>query len=427
MGGYLNRAPSTDTSRHEADQTLRELGKLRAASEHELCQWLLCGFRLRVHDIHAYGSFREYALRVFGFTGRATEERVRTALKLESLPKLDAAFAAGELVFSVVRELTRVADAETEEEWLEAAAGKTAYQVERMTSGRTVGDRPSDPARPEVERKRVTLELSASSYALLKQARDVARDQSGGGHLDDDAFVRLLAGTLLAGGETDGSRSPHQIALTVCEACRAATQDAGGERTPVEEAAVEMAECDAQLIGRVDGSGDYDRASQKVPPAVRRAVIRRHGRVCAVPGCRHTICHVHHVDPQAEGGDHDPERLIMLCSAHHGYVHEGTLVIRGTWSEGFTFTHADGTSYGAPHVGARVSTTLTRVFQLLKARGFGESESRQLVERASPHVGADTTEDEALEIALRHVKGAGGTRESRARYQRLDPHVGAAA
>ena len=50
----------------------------------------------------------------------------------------------------------------------------------------------------------------------------------------------------------------------------------------------------------------------------------------------------------------------MLCGAHHKAVHEGTLVIRGTYSAGFVFEHADGIAMegrarrrrGAPGPGA---------------------------------------------------------------------------
>lgn len=61
MGAFIDHGPSADTSRHEADDTLRTLGRLRAASDFELCQWFLCGFRLRVHDLYGFASFREYA------------------------------------------------------------------------------------------------------------------------------------------------------------------------------------------------------------------------------------------------------------------------------------------------------------------------------------------------------------------------------
>jgi hypothetical protein len=65
---------------------------------------------------------------------------------------------------------------------------------------------------------------------------------------------------------------------------------------------IEAARCDAQLIE--DGA----RATQTIPPRIRRAVLARHNRKCAVPGCEHSaFVDVHHVKPRSEGGKHDPE------------------------------------------------------------------------------------------------------------------------
>ncbi|MEQ8892915.1 MAG: hypothetical protein RID93_35025, partial [Sandaracinaceae bacterium] len=163
-------------------------------------------------------------------------------------------------------------------------------------------------------------------------------------------------------------------------------------------------------------SAGYERASQVIPPAVRRAVVRRHGGVCAVPGCKNTSCDVHHCDPKSEGGSHDPERLILLCSTHHGIAHEGKVVIRGTWSAGFVFEHPDGSGYGSPKVEPKKARVLAEVFQMLKALSFKEKEARRLVDQARPHVGAETTAEQALRVALRGVSIGSGVREELAEY-----------
>jgi hypothetical protein len=65
---------------------------------------------------------------------RAAREYVRVARALPSLPEIREAFAAGELSYSKVRALTRVADAESEAELLELARHATAAQLERIVS-----------------------------------------------------------------------------------------------------------------------------------------------------------------------------------------------------------------------------------------------------------------------------------------------------
>jgi hypothetical protein len=391
-------------SPEHVDRTLRALGRERTAHEAQLGRWLLQGFRLGVHRLHGYGSFREYAQRVFDFTGRATEERIRTAEALEDLPLLSKAFEEGSVLYSVVREVTRIATPDTERDWLEATHGRTAREVERLVAGHTQGDRPTDPRKPGAEPKRVTFRLAPETYALLGEARRALTQRCGHG-LDDDSLVRALAEAALSGGnERDAGRSAYQVALTVCETCRHATQGGGGEPVPVDGATVAMAECDGQHVGRVD-SPSSERASQTIPPRIRRAVLRRHHNRCAVPGCTHAaFLHVHHIELRSEGGTHDPERMLPLCSAHHRAVHDGRLAIAGTASQGFIVTHADGSVYGAPQPDPTRSRVLSEVFQILVSMGFRQREARQMVDASTPHVGGDVGVEGALRTVLQQAR-----------------------
>jgi AcrR family transcriptional regulator len=99
-------------------ERLLALGKQRAAHERDVCRWLLAAQRLAVHVRAGYASLREYAERVLGLNARQTEERLRVGRALVELPLLDAALASGEVPWSAVREITRVATADTEGAWL---------------------------------------------------------------------------------------------------------------------------------------------------------------------------------------------------------------------------------------------------------------------------------------------------------------------
>ncbi len=48
---------------------------------------------------------------------------------------MSEALGAGQVCWSVLRELTRVATDETEREWLDAAQGRTAREVEKLVAG----------------------------------------------------------------------------------------------------------------------------------------------------------------------------------------------------------------------------------------------------------------------------------------------------
>src|SRR5215475_9201071 len=70
-----------------------------------------------------------------GFAPGAAREHVRVARALGTLPLLSQAFARGELSYSKIRELTRVATPETEERLLEVGRAGSAEHVERIVRG----------------------------------------------------------------------------------------------------------------------------------------------------------------------------------------------------------------------------------------------------------------------------------------------------
>src|SRR5881296_1616123 len=70
-----------------------------------------------------------------GLDRGAARERVRVARALGTLPRLAQALARGELSYSKVRALTRVATPETEERLLAVGRSGTAEHVERIVRG----------------------------------------------------------------------------------------------------------------------------------------------------------------------------------------------------------------------------------------------------------------------------------------------------
>ena len=67
-----------------------------------------------------------------GIGMNAAREKVRVAHALKPLALISASFATGELSFSKVRAVTRIADADNEVELLELARYATAAQVEKL-------------------------------------------------------------------------------------------------------------------------------------------------------------------------------------------------------------------------------------------------------------------------------------------------------
>jgi hypothetical protein len=370
------------------DQLCR-LAKTKAAYDADEAHWLVEGQRARVHEPLGYGSYFEYLERLFGYTPRLAAEKLRVAEALLDLPDLRAALAAGALTWSAVREITRVAVPSTERQWIDAARGHTVRDVERMVSGRRPGDCPDDPADPKAVPRVLRFEVSADTFAAMREARRQLELEVG--HvLDDDTALRLLAHRALGPG--DESRAPYQIALTLCEKCKCATRDAAGVDVDLEPSRIAAAECDAQRIGT--HVGKPARATQDIPPRTRRHVWRRdHGR-CQVPGCRASkYLEIHHIVPRSHNGSHDPANLLLQCNAHHIAVHEGRLTIEGTAPDHLTFTHADGSPYGRTEPIA--PDLATDAIVALRGLGFSATDAQRAV--------ADAPTSHTLEATLRHA------------------------
>src|SRR5262249_18504642 len=160
------------------------------------------------------------------YAPRAAKERLRVARALGSLPALERALSDGELAFSAVRELSRVATSKTEAAWLDAARDKNLRQLEELVAGHRPGAPPDDPADADLRPRIVRLELSPDAYALFRQGSAAMNDEHGR-HLDDSELIAALVGRALEdrnGGEPSG-RAKYQVAITRCLECRRGWQD----------------------------------------------------------------------------------------------------------------------------------------------------------------------------------------------------------
>jgi hypothetical protein len=186
----------------------------------------------------------------------AARERVRTARVLMGLPETSAAMARGELSFSKVRALSRVATTDNEGELLELARGCTSAQLERVVRGwKRAGSRKDEAA---LERERhearslaifpdldgmyvVRGKLPPELGVLLMRAIEAASDQiyreqpvealeteQAATQRRADALALLAERAMSAGlgdGPVSGTRAErHQVVLHVEEA----TLQAGG-------------------------------------------------------------------------------------------------------------------------------------------------------------------------------------------------------
>ena len=299
-----------------------------------------------------------------GLAPGAAREHVRVARALGALPLLAGALARGELSFSKLRELTRVATPETEQQLLGVGRAGTTEHVARIVRGWRRVDRQAEAREEALQhasralhvypdsdgtvriKGRLTAEvgallvqaLAAAREALYQRARTAARDAgatdvpAGTPAMEQqqaDALALLAETALHQGLDPGNSGERYQVVIHV-DAEVLADADAPGQSaladgTRVPAGTSQRLACDAsRVVMRHDGDGrvvEVDARTRTIPPAIRRALHHR-DRGCRFPGCGVRFGQGHHIRHWAHGGPTTLSNLATLCRQHHRAVHE---------------------------------------------------------------------------------------------------------
>ena len=323
-----------------------------------------------------------------GMSRVTARERVRTARKLTGLPQISETMARGELSYSKVRALVRVATPENESELLPMARECNARELEREVarfreleawSGMEADQRRHQRRRLRIRAApdgmvRVEGRLPAELGALLMKVVDAAGDalfqsdtewspEEGNWGLTTETVnpdqrradaLRLVLDRAMAAGfqgvAGDSAESPE--AGSSKEGCGCIPPSPSAERytvmvhlrqdpdraeldpdLPISLRVARRLSCDASVVRIVHGPRsevlDVGRRTRVVPPAIRRALWARDGG-CRFPGCGARYVSAHHVLHWADGGRTALDNLVLLCPAHHRGVQEGGFSVRMT-------------------------------------------------------------------------------------------------
>ena len=326
-------------------------------------------------------------------------EKVRVAHRLGELPLIDEALRRGEISYSKVRAMTRIATRENEAELLEMARAMTAAQLEKLCRLRRQVQSLECRDPWEVEERRwvscrdrddgsvtVTLSLLPDEAAAVMRAIEAC---AGTGRLADGA-VAMAEIALAAGGvgragrsneaglvrdrdDADGVSSGAEAGVSAetgatearPDPVGAAASGIGAGRPPVEVVVHVYAEtlqgrtehgdglgvetcrrllCDAGVVPVLEAGErtiDVGRRTRVIPAALRRALRDRDGG-CRFPGCRNMRwLDAHHVQHWVDGGPTALDNTVLLCRRHHRYLHE--YGFSASWSDGaIVFRNARG-------------------------------------------------------------------------------------
>jgi hypothetical protein len=329
---------------------------------------------------------------------------VRVARRLFELPQIRAAFGRGEVSYSQVRALSRVATPELEESLLELARHATAAQLERTLRAyrgvlrrerpadeRTHGERyvvcEYDEDGALLLRARLPAEEGALVVAALDAARDTLREASEDTEAQPSSDGRavsaetpvstvapvsaetptasnadalmLMAETVLSGGVRERCGGDNYQVVVHVDADALASEDEPGQLDDGPFLHPETARklcCDASVVRLLERDGrplSVGRRTRTVSPALRRALKSR-DHCCRFPGCtQRRFLHPHHIIHWAHGGPTDLWNLVQLCRFHHGLLHEGGYTMEWAGTGGaLRFRRPDGRAVPAlPELG----------------------------------------------------------------------------
>jgi hypothetical protein len=308
----------------------------------------------------------------------AAREKVRVAHALEGLHKISASMARGELSYSKVRALTRVASEATEEAFLMIALHGTAHHVERLVRGYRRAQEAEELSREAQQHANRSVHyafeddgslvlkarLPALAGAMLIKALDAALDslpeqEISAGDADEwpipyecrraDALAAVAEAFLAKAQRSSSTADRYQVVVhvdadTLHERAAGRCEIEHGPSIPVETA--RRLTCDASLLRVLENEHgealDVGRKTRSIPAAIRRALNSRDGG-CRFPGCTHQrYVDAHHIEHWADGGETKLSNLVVLCRLHHRLVHEGQITIEAQAGGRWRFLHPDG-------------------------------------------------------------------------------------
>ncbi len=309
-----------------------------------------------------------------GLAPGAARERIRVARALGDLPLMSEAMSKGELSYSKVRALTRIATPDTEQSLVDLGRTGTAAQVERVVRSWRRIDRTIEAHDDELRdaSSHVTTHidengmfvirgcLAPEAGEVLMKALDAAgeklyaeqqEDRPPVGKVRADALALVAESALKAGLDPGSSGDRYQVVVhaNVAEltAQQSATADSrthvpagtsgagvpawlGNSHVPVSAETTRRIACDAGKVAMVHRNGQIlsvGRKTRTIPPPIRRALEFR-DQGCRFPGCTSEHCDAHHIVHWADGGETKLSNLVLLCRRHHRLLHEGGFSVK---------------------------------------------------------------------------------------------------
>jgi hypothetical protein len=267
-------------------------------------------------------SFSRYCTERAGLGARRAWQLIALDRRLMSLPRVAAAYRAGELSWVRASAIARVATERTEADWIRLAQSVTVRRLHdevamAIAAGEVAHRDAVSPGgvRPPGLGPDGRVQLSAPRHSGEMGQRAMGLPEAGSAR----AHIRFWAPLEIAALWRQAIAVSRLLLL--CE-----TPASGLAAEPASEPAAKPAEWEcAERILQTFVAG----WSIRQTPAWQRRyrIFERDGWRCRVPGCTsRTSLQVHHVVFRSQGGGDEDANLAVLCATHHmRSIHLGRL------------------------------------------------------------------------------------------------------
>ncbi|MFK7893535.1 MAG: DUF222 domain-containing protein [Granulosicoccus sp.] len=332
--------------------------------------------RQRVWEADGYRSCASWMNAQCGMSPSAANDRCRVAYALETLPVICQLFRLGELSWSKVRALTRIATPENERQLAADALSMTASAIERMArqyrNTQTSSDIEDEDERakrhydrryllirqddngmvrinaslPPLEGAAIVKSLARAEDEILQQIDVEQLEQPVSGTQRRADSLALMAMKHMAAESVDVRMADrYQVIIHVDAATLHQTKDQPGPdcrchvdstepkslRAYIEDGPAIAASTarrlvdDCSVLAVVEAEGEplsIGRKTRKWPQAISRAIHIR-DKCCQFPGCDSTRhLQLHHIQHWVDGGETSIENGVSMCGFHHRLIHE---------------------------------------------------------------------------------------------------------
>lgn len=394
----ITHESENETTLSDGDEAVTAIDGLVAAHNRALLDVLDSLGRIEVDGLwERYGTptLTDLLTSRYGVSLTTARDWQRIGALFDELPHIRSVFARGRLSWEQLREVTKLATQETDNDWAAWAQEMTPAELraERRPPTKRAVDQAHrerslrwwfDETRPQFH---LTMTCPDAEGAVIATALGRLANQAdpnpefGVYEPYDarcaDALWQMASQAIDADSDSDRATVVVTASLEQLLNDDILQSNSRGARIVDGPAlgsdTLRRLLCDSRLqLVPTDGDGQVvgvGRTMRTPPPGLRRVVLDRDNG-CRFPRCqRDRWVHVHHLVHWAHGGPTDLDNLMTLCAPHHRLIHEGGWSVSGDPNHRLTWIDRHGLAYdpGPPTPDLQMSRRIREFVPDIKA------------------------------------------------------------